>query len=125
MALVNAVVVFGVSLVVGTVAILVAARLLVDSDAGISNAAFTALVGAAVFAAAVWATTMLVLDWIPLLGAALMLAAWVGIINWRYPGGWGTATTIGFVAWLVAVAIVYALAALGLLQPEALGVPGV
>lgn len=125
MEFVTAAVVFGVSLVVGTVAILVSVRLLVDSDAGVQNAAFTALVGAVVFGAAVLVATTLLVDWVPLLGAALMLVVWIGVVNWRYPGGWGTAVAIGVVAWLVAVAIVYGLAVFGILAPEALGVPDV
>ncbi|MCU4740763.1 hypothetical protein OB955_07535 [Halobacteria archaeon AArc-m2/3/4] len=125
MAVVDTALIFAVSLVVGTIGILAGARLVVDSDAGVPNAAFTALVGAAV-----WAATSFLVDWIglvdwaPILGVALMLVAWIGIINWRYPGNWGSAIAIGFLAWVVAVAIVYVLSMFGIVAPEALGIPG-
>lgn len=115
---VDAILIFLFSLLIGTAAILVGARLVVDRDAGVFNAAFTALVGALA-----WAASALFLDWIPLVGVFLMLLVWVGIINWRYPGGFRAAVGIGFVAWVVAVAIVYALAGLGVVAPEALGIP--
>ncbi|MFC4544067.1 hypothetical protein ACFO5R_19250 [Halosolutus amylolyticus] len=111
---------FVVSLLVGTIAILAGVRLVVDSDAGVTNAALTALIGALV-----WAAASYFVGWIPLLGVLLMLVAWVGVINWRYPGGWGTAAAIGFVAWIVAVGLVYALAVVGIFAPDAIGVPGV
>ncbi|MFC6717174.1 hypothetical protein ACFQGT_06235 [Natrialbaceae archaeon GCM10025810] len=120
MALLDSVLIFVVSLLVGTAAILAGARLIVDSDAGVFNAALTALVGAAI-----WAATSYLVGWIPLVGVALMLLAWIGVINWRYPGGWATAAAIGVVAWAVAVAIVYALSVLGLVATDALGVPAV
>ena len=125
MALADAVAIFVASLVVGTAAILVGVRLLVDSDAGVPNALFTALVGAAVWAASSYAGTMATdaVDWSPILGAVLMLGLWIGVVNWRYPGGWGTAAAIGGVAWVVAVALVYGLSLAGVLAPDAL-VPG-
>ncbi|QSX01067.1 hypothetical protein [Haloterrigena alkaliphila] len=120
MSAIDSAIIFGLSLVVGTVAILAGARFVLDRDARIPNAAFTALVGAAV-----WAITSYFVGWIPLLGALLMLVAWVAVINWRYPGGWGTAAAIGVIAWVVAVALLYAASTLGLVTPDALGVPGV
>lgn len=120
MAVADSILIFVLSLLVGTVAILVAARLVLDSDAGLPNAAFTAIVGALV-----WAVVSLFVGWIPILGVLLMLVAWIGIINWRYPGGWVSATAIGFVAWIIAVAVVTGFAMLGIVTPEALGIPGV
>ncbi|WP_255170425.1 hypothetical protein [Natrononativus amylolyticus] len=120
MAVADAVLIFLLSLLVGTVAILAGARLIVDSEADFANATLTALVGAIV-----WAASSLLVGWIPIVGVLLMLVAWIGVINWRYPGGWGTAVGIGFVAWVVAVAIVYAFTLLGVIAPDALGIPGV
>lgn len=60
----------------------------------------------------------------PLVGGTLMLVVWVGAINWRYPGGWIEAVAIGVVAWVVAVAVVYALAVAGYVAPETVGIPG-
>jgi len=117
--IVSAVLVFLVSFLVGTVAITVGAQVLVDRDTGFRRAAITALFGAFVYA-----LVGIFLGWIPLLGPVLMLLAWVGVINWQYPGGWGTALGIAFVAWLVAVLILYGLAALGI-AADAFGIPGV
>ncbi|MWG34308.1 hypothetical protein [Halomarina oriensis] len=117
--LVGALFVFLVNLLVGTVGIRLGARLVVDSDTGYRRAAVTALLGAVV-----WAVVAFVFDWIPVLGPLLSLLAWVGLINWRYEGGWLTAAGIGLVAWLVVVGILYVLAALGVIGFSALGVPG-
>ena len=126
MAAIDAALIFVVSLLIGTVAILAGARLIVDSDAGFTNAALAALVGAIVWAATSYLVDVVpVVSWIPLLGVVLMLLAWIAVINWRYPGGWGTAAAIGLIAWLVAIAIVYALAVVGIVTPDALGVPGI
>lgn len=126
MAAIDAALIFVVSLLIGTIAILAGARLIVDSDAGFTNAALAAVIGAIVWAATSYLVDVVpVVSWIPLLGVVLMLLAWIWVINWRYPGGWGTAAAIGVVAWLVAIGIVYALAVVGVVTPDALGVPGI
>ncbi|MFC6756540.1 MULTISPECIES: hypothetical protein [Haloarcula] len=117
--IVSGVLVFLVSLLVGTVAIALGAQVLVDRDTGFRRAAVTALFGALVYA-----LVGVFFGWIPLLGPILMLLAWVGVINWQYPGGWGTALGIAFVAWIVAVLILYGLALLGI-ATDAFGIPGV
>jgi len=118
-ALVSAVFVFLVSLLIGTVAINTGAKLLVDRDTGYRRAIITALVGAIVYT-----LVGFFLGGIPILGPLLMLIAWIGIINAMYPGGWATAAGIGFVAWIVAVLILFALAQIDIVSPQALGVPG-
>ena len=115
--IVSGVLVFIVSLLVGTVAIALGAQVLVDRDTGFRRAAVTALIGALVYS-----LVGVFLGWIPLLGPILMLVAWVGVINWQYPGGWGTALGIAFVAWLVAVLILYGLALVGI-SADAFGIP--
>ncbi len=115
----SAVLVFLVSLLVGTAAIHLGARLIIDRDTGFRRAALTALLGALVYS-----LVGFFLGWIPLLGPILMLLAWVGVVNWQYPGGWGTAAGIGFVAWITSVLILFALAQLGIVMPDAMGVPG-
>ena len=107
-----------VSLIIGTVAIYAGARLIIDADTGIGRAAVTALLGALA-----WALVSFFVGWIPFLGPLLTLVAWIGVINWQYPGSWTTAAGIGLIAWLVSVAALVALSSLGLVGVEALGVP--
>lgn len=116
---VSAVLVFLVSLLVGTAAIHAGARLLIDRDTGFRRAAITAIAGAVVYTLVGY-----FLGFIPLIGPVLMLLAWIGVINWQYPGGWVTAAGIGFVAWIAAVLILFALTTLGLVTPDAFGIPG-
>jgi len=107
-----------VNLIIGTIAIYAGARLVIDADTAVGRAAVTALLGALA-----WAIVSFFFGFIPILGPLLTLVAWVGIINWQYPGGWGAAAGIGLVAWLVAVAALVVLNSFGLVGFEALGVP--
>lgn len=116
---VSAIFVFLVSLLVGTVAINVGARLLVDRDTGYRRAVLTALAGAVVYT-----VVGFFLAGVPLLGPLLMLAAWVWVINVAYPGGWGTAVGIGVVAWFVAVLLLVGLAQFDVVTADAVGIPG-
>jgi len=106
---------FLVALLVGGLAIFVSARVVVDVD-DYSRALVTAFLGAIA-----WALT----SWVPLFGPILALIAWIWVINWRYPGGWGTAAAIGLVAWLAALVILFVLNAVFRLGVGAFGVPGV
>ena len=107
-----------VSLIIGTVAIYAGARLVNDADTGIGRAAVTALLGALA-----WALVSFFIGWIPFLGPLLTLVAWIGVINWQYPGSWTTAAGIGLIAWLVSVAVLVVLGSFGIIGFEALGVP--
>ncbi len=107
-----------VNLIIGTIAIYAGARLVIDADTGVGRAAVTALLGALA-----WALVSFFFGWIPLLGPLLTLVAWIGIINWQYPGSWGSAAGIGLIAWLVAVATLVVLSSVGIVGFEALGVP--
>lgn len=115
----NAVVVFFISLLVGALGIHLGARLLVDRDVGYGRAVVAALVGAAV-----WGLINFFVGWLPVVGPLLALLAWVGVINWSYPGGWVSAAGIGVVAWLAVQVILYVLYLVGLISITALGVPG-
>lgn len=117
--LLGPVIVFLISFVVGVVGIYVGAQLVIDRDVGWTRAGIAALVGALA-----WAVVMAFVGWIPLLGPLLALLAWVGIINWSYPGGWGTAAAIGVLAWLVASVIIYFLSGLIGIGLGAFGIPG-
>jgi hypothetical protein len=73
----DSVVVFAVSLLVGGLAIHVAASHLVGAGE-YGDALLTALLGAVAWA---------ILDVVPFVGPLLALVAWVGVIKWRYPVG--------------------------------------
>lgn len=118
MAVVDALIIGVISLIVGVVAIHLGARLVIDSDVGFRRAAIAALVGAVVYAVFGFVAI------IPILGPLLLLLVWIAIINWQYPGGWGTAIAIGLIAWVIAVVILYVLGTLGVVGLDALGVPG-
>jgi len=115
----SAVLVFVVSLLVGTVAIRLGARLSVDRDYGFGRAFVTALVGALVSSLVCYAV-----GWIPLVGPLLALVAWVALLDWQYPGGWGTAVGIGAASWVVAVLVLHGLRVVGFVTGQAVGLPG-
>lgn len=114
MVLHDSIVVFVVSLLIGALGIYVGARIVSDVN-DYTYAIITALIGAVVWA---------VLAWIPLLGPLLALLAYVGVINYRYPGGWVSAVLIALVAWVASVVVLYVLAVIGVVAFDALGVPG-
>ncbi|MFW5964982.1 MAG: hypothetical protein ACOCQM_08945 [Natronomonas sp.] len=111
---VGSVVAFVVALLVGGLAIYVSARLVADVD-DYSHAVITALLGAIGWAIA---------SWVPVVGSLLALVVWVGVINWRYPGGWVKAAIIGGVAWVSALVILFVLNSVFGLGIGAFGVPG-
>ncbi|MDL5361016.1 hypothetical protein [Halalkalicoccus sp. NIPERK01] len=115
----DTVIVFLISLLVGSLGIYVGVSLATNEAIGFGGAALTALLGALA-----WGIVSLVLGGIPLVGALLALLAWIGVINVRHSGGWGTAALIGIVAWLVAGAVLYVLAGIGLVSASAVGIPG-
>ena len=110
----DSVVVFVASVLVGGIAIHVAANHLVDAGE-YGDAVLTALLGALAWA---------LLDSVWLVGPAVALVAWVAVIKWRYPTGWLRAGLVGGGAWAIATVVVAALALLGVGTLDALGVPG-
>lgn len=116
--LINALFVFIVSLLIGATGIYSGARLLIDRDTGFRRATVTAFVGAII-----WGVVAFFVGWIPIIGPILTLLAWIGFINWQYPGGWATAAGIGLVSWIVVVVILYILSLFGIVGPSAIGVP--
>lgn len=119
MALVDSLIVFVVSLLIGAFGIYVGASVLTD-EADYTYAIITALIGAIV-----WTIFAFFFGWIPLLGPILTLLAYVGVINWRYEGGWGTAIGIALIAWVAVFVVLYLLAILDVATFEAMGVPGI
>ncbi|MFC6836006.1 hypothetical protein [Halomarina ordinaria] len=114
----SSVLAFLVSLLVGALSIHIGARLIIDRDVGFGRAVFTALVGAVV-----WALVSFFVGWIPLLGPLLAVVAWIGVINWRYPGGWGTAAAVGVIAVIAAAVVIWLVGTFFGLGLEAFGVP--
>ena len=114
MGIIGSLVAFVVALLVGGLAIFVSASLTVDVQ-DYSHAVVTAFIGAVGWA---------LFSWIPLIGTLLALIVWVGVINWRYPGGWKVAALIGIVAWLSALVILAVLNGVLNLGIGAFGVPG-
>jgi hypothetical protein len=106
---------FVVALLIGGFGIYVGASLVVDEE-DYGRAVETALYGAIA-----WALT----SWIPLVGSLIALIVWIGVINWRYPGGWGAAAVIGLVAWVAAAIVLFLLNGLLGLGLGAFGIPGV
>jgi hypothetical protein len=99
----GSVVTFVISLLVGGLGIYVGARVMTgraDFERAVWTALFTAL-GVAIVS--------LVVGWIPLLGGILAtvlgFVVYLGIINWRYPGGWIDAAGIALIAWIAAVVV--------------------
>lgn len=115
----DGVVVFAISLLIGGIAIHVAAKHAVyrGKPGGLTfeHAVVTALLGAVAWA---------LLAWIPLVGSLLALAGWISVIRWRYPGGWIKAGVTGAAAWAAAVVVLAALELLGVGSVSALGIPG-
>lgn len=103
-----------VGVLLGGLAIYAATRVLAG-EASIERSLVTALAGALAWA---------LVAWIPLVGGLLALVAWIGVINWRTPGGWIRATLVGVGAWAAAVVAIAALELVGL-HASVVGVPGV
>lgn len=118
MAMIETLIVFVVSLLIGAVGIYVGARLLTDRDDYV-YAVITAFI-----ASLVWSIVAFFLGWIPFLGPLLALLAYLAIINMRYPGGWDTAIAISLIAWISSLVVLYVLALFGLTSFEAVGVLG-
>lgn len=119
MAVIDSLIVFIVSLLIGALGIYVGSEVMTDRS-DYSHAIVTALIGAIV-----WTVVAFFLGWIPLLGPLLAFLAYVTVINFRYPGGYGNAIGIALIAWLAAFVVLYVIGALGLVSLDAVGVPGV
>jgi hypothetical protein len=115
MTLIGSAITFVVGLLVGGLAIFIAAAV-VTGTRDYSHAVFTAL-----FGAIVWALAALLLSWLPLIGDFMPLLAWVWLIRRRYDVSWIHAGIIGFVAWVSAILVLAVLPFAGV--TDAVGVP--
>lgn len=114
-AIIGSLVAFVVALLIGGLAIYISGRVVAGVN-DYSHAVITALIGAIA-----WALTA----WIPLIGPIVALIVWIGVINWRYPGGWVKAAIIGLAAWVSALVILLVVNSVFGLGIGAFGVPGV
>lgn len=115
--LVDSLVSFVVSLLVGGVSLFVAAQVVYRGDRrGVEHAVWTAL-----FGALVWG----LLSWVPVVGSILALVGWILVVVWRYPGGVVKAVLLGVVAYIVAVVLLSVLSGVGLQVFDVVGIPGV
>ncbi|SFB93361.1 hypothetical protein SAMN05444422_103120 [Halobiforma haloterrestris] len=117
--MIDSLIVFGVSLLIGALGIFMGAKVIVDAEN------YTYAIGTALIGAIVWAVVGFFLGWIPLLGPLLVFVSYLAVINSRYPGGWVDAAAITIVAWVSVLVVLYALAVLGVTGFDAVGVPGV
>ena len=115
MALIDSLIVFVVSLLIGSLGLYVGAKIIAGVD-DYSYAIITALIGAVV-----WAVVGFFFGWIPLLGPIIALVAYVAVINTRYPGGWVDAIVISLIAWIASLVVLYILGVLGVTAFEAVG----
>lgn len=120
MAIVDTAVILLTSLLVGSAGVFVGVRLIVDDTVSVESAVLTALTGAAT-----WGAISSVTGLVPVVGPLSALVVWITVIELRYPRGWGTAASLGFVAWLAVVAVLYALGTQGLVSLSEVGVPEV
>lgn len=117
--MIESLIVFVVSLLIGAVGIYAGAKVVVDAE-DYTYALITALLGAII-----WAVVGFFFGWVPLLGPLLVLLAYLAVVNARYPGGWVDAAAITIVAWLSVLIVLYVLALIGVTGFDAVGVPGV
>ena len=114
----DSLVVFVVSLLIGALGIHVGAQVI----AGVSDYSYAAVT--ALFGALIWGIVGFFFGWIPLLGPALVLLAYLAVVKRRYPGGWVDAAGITLVAWIAVVVVLYVAATVGATSFDAIGVPG-
>lgn len=115
MSVIGSLVTFVVSLLVGGLAIFIAASVVTDiRDYG--HAVFTALVGAIV-----WGLSEFLLSWVPVVGEFIPLVAWIWVIRARYSASWVHSAIIGFIAWGAAILVLSLISFAGI--TDAVGVP--
>jgi hypothetical protein len=117
-AVIDSLIVFVASALVGGAGIFAGAAVLSDARS-YEHAVWTAVIGALA-----WVVASALFGWLPVLGTAITYLAYLGVIKWRYAGGWITAAGIALVGWLASTLVLSVLAAVSLGGFSALGIPG-
>lgn len=117
MGLLDSLVVFVVSALVGGLGIYVGASIIAESR-NYSHAVWTGLIGALV-----WGIVSFLFGWIPLLGPVLTLLAYLLVIRSRYEVGWVSAGGIALVAWIAASIVLTLLTVVGFVPGNVVGIP--
>jgi hypothetical protein len=128
----------GVTLVVGTVLIFVVSmlaggfgnyvgiRALSDNEVTFSHAVVSSIISAAVWAVLSYLLNVYVDASVVVFGGALVsLLVWIVVLYFRYSGGIETAIPTALLAWIIAVAVLYAVATFTGLPFQAIGIPAV
>ena len=113
--------VFAVSLLIGGFAIHIGAKFAFASR-DYSHAVVTALLGAVA-----WAVVDIGLSRVGISGlfaSVVGLLVWIYVVRFRYEVGWIRAGIVGVGAWLSALIVLAVLAAVGIGNLDAFGVPG-
>lgn len=118
----QAVVTFIASLIVGTVATYIATSALTDSS-GIIHSFVTALIASVVWIGVTYFTSGTSFALVPVLGPLFALAAYVIVIDLRYPGTLIRASGIAVLTWVIDFVILYILAILGISSFALIGIP--
>lgn len=119
MALLETIIGFVVSLIIGAVGIYLGASYLTDVED------YAYAIGTALIASIVWFVVAFFLGELAFIGTILALIIYIAIINYRYPGGWSEAIGIALIAWIASIVILYILAIVNITSFSAVGVPGV
>lgn len=118
----QAVIPFIASLVVGTAATYIATTMLLD-ESGVIHSFVTALIASVVWIGVTYITGGTSVSFIPFLGPVFALAAYIIVIDLRYPGTLVRATGISVLTWAIDFIILYALALIGVSSFAIIGVP--
>lgn len=113
-------VVFVASALVAGLAIYIGAGLVVG------RAEYRRAVLAALAGALVWANAARLLRGVdlPFVAPVLTAVAYLAVVRWRYRAGWLESAGIALFAWIAALVVPGLLAAVGLADTRAIGVPG-
>lgn len=117
-----AIVTFIASLLVGTAATYIATTALLD-ESSLIHSFVTALIASVVWIGITYFTGGTSVSFIPVLGPVFALAAYIIVIDLRYPGTLVRATGISVLTWAINFVILYLLALAGISSFALIGIP--